>query len=353
MSVAGEFASDNTAPAHPAVLEAMAAANHGPAHAYGADAWTAKAVAWFRDQFGGDTAVFPVWNGTGANVVSLRALTRPYHAVLCTQHSHIQVDECGAPELHTGCKLVDLPSADARITPAQLRAAVRGIGNEHAVQPHVLSLTQTTEYGTAYSVAHLTELCGVAHELGLRVHMDGARIANAAATLGVPMRAFTRDAGVDVLSFGATKNGGINAEAVLVFDPALAAELPFLRKQSAQLASKMRFQSAQFLALAEGEVWLENARHANAMAGRLEAGLRGIAGVTITQPVEANAVFAVLPTAVTTALQERFHFYVWNETSGEVRLMASWATQPENVDEFVTAIAAAMLDHRSSTIDHR
>ncbi|MBK6494834.1 MAG: low specificity L-threonine aldolase [Gemmatimonadetes bacterium] len=353
MSVAREFASDNTAPAHPAVLEAMAAANHGPAHAYGADAWTAKAVAWFRDQFGGDTAVFPVWNGTGANVVSLRALTRPYHAVLCTQHSHIQVDECGAPELLTGCKLLDLPSPDARLTPAQLRGAVRGIGNEHAVQPHVLSLTQTTEYGTAYSVAHLTELCGVAHELGLRVHMDGARIANAAATLGVPMRAFARDAGVDVLSFGATKNGGINAEAVLVFDPALAAELPFLRKQSAQLASKMRFQSAQFLALAEGEVWLENARHANAMAGRLEAGLRGIAGVTITQPVEANAVFAVLPTAVTAALQERFHFYVWNETSGEVRLMASWATQPENVDEFVTAIAAAMLDHRSSTIDHR
>ena len=342
MSVAREFASDNTAPAHPAVLEAMAAANHGPAYAYGADAWTAKAVAWFRDEFGGDTAVFPVWNGTGANVVALRALTRPYHAVLCTQHSHIQVDECGAPELLTGCKLLDLPSPDARITPAQLRAAVRGIGNEHAVQPHVLSLTQTTENGTAYGGAQTAERCAVARQLCLRVHMDGARIANAAATLGVPMRAFTRDAGVDVLSFGATKNGGINAEAVLVFDPALAAELPFLRKQSAQLSSKMRFQAAQFLALAEGDRWLANARHANAMARRLEAGLRGIAGVAITQPVEANAVFALLPPAVTVALQERFHFYVWNEATGEVRLMASWATQPEDVDELVAAMAAAM-----------
>lgn len=346
MSVAREFASDNTAPAHPAVLEAMAAANHGPAHAYGADAWTAKAVAWFRDEFGGDTTVFPVWNGTGANVVSLRALTRPYHAVICTSFSHIQVDECGAPELMTGCKLVDLPAPDARLTPAQLRAAVRGVGNEHAVQPHVLSLTQTTEYGTAYGVAQLTELCGVAHELGLRVHMDGARIANAAATLGVPLRAFTRDAGVDVLSFGATKNGGMNAEAVLVFDPVLAAELPFLRKQSAQLASKMRFQSAQFLALAEGGLWLANARHANAMAKRLEVGLRAIDGVSITQPVESNAVFALLPPAVTLALQADFHFYVWTEVTGEVRLMPSWATQPHDVDELVAAIAKAMIDSR-------
>ena len=344
MSLPREFASDNTAPAHPAVLEAMAAANHGPAHAYGADAWTAQALAWFRDQFGGDTEVFPVWNGTGANVVSLRALTRPYHAVICTQHSHIQVDECGAPELLTGCKLVDLPSSDARITPTQLRGAVRGLGNEHWVQPHVLSLTQTTEYGTAYSVAQLEELCGVAHELGLRVHMDGARIANAAAALGVSLRAFTRDVGVDVLSFGATKNGAINAEAVVVFDPALARELPFLRKQSTQLASKMRFQSAQFLALAEGDLWLANARHANAMAKRLAAGLGGIPGVTITQPVEANAVFALLPAGVTAPLQERFHFYVWNETTGEVRLMASWATSESDVDELVGAIASSAVN---------
>ena len=223
-----------------------------------------------------------------------------------------------------------------------MRAAVRGLGNEHAVQPHVLSLTQTTEYGTCYSVTRLTELCSMAHELGLLVHMDGARIANAAASLGVSMRAFTRDAGVDVLSFGATKNGAINAEAVVVFDPALARELPFLRKQSAQLASKMRFQSAQFLALADGDLWLANAQHANAMASRLEVGLRGIPGVTITQPVEANAVFALLPTAVTAMLQQRFHFYTWNEVTGEVRLMANWATAPEDVDELVGAVRESM-----------
>ncbi len=344
MSLPREFASDNTAPAHPAVLEAMAAANHGPAHAYGADPWTARAKEWFRDEFGGDTETFLVWNGTGANVTALRAMTRPYHSVLCTPYSHIQVDECGAPELLTGCKLVPLPTTDARLTAAQIRAAVKGIGNEHWVQPHVVSLTQSTEYGTCYGTDALTEICAVARELNLLVHMDGARIANAAATLGVSLRAFTRDAGVDVLSFGATKNGGINAEAVLVFDPALAAEMPFLRKQSAQLASKMRFQSAQFLALAEGDLWLANARHANAMAKRLEAGLRGIAGVTLTQPVEANAVFALLPPAVTAALQERFHFYVWNETTGEVRLMASWATQPDDIDELVAAVRASIIE---------
>ncbi len=342
MSLPREFASDNTAPAHPAVLEAMAAANHGPAHAYGADAWTARAVAWFRDEFGGETEVFPVWNGTGANVTALRAMTRPYHAVLCTPYSHIQVDECGAPELLTGCKLVPLPTSDGRLTPALLRGAVKGIGNEHWVQPHVVSLTQTTEYGTRYTVDTLTQLSGVAHELGLLVHMDGARIANAAASLDVPLRAITRDVGVDILSFGATKNGAINAEAVVVFNPALVREMPFLRKQSTQLASKMRYQSAQFLALAEGDLWRANATHSNAMAARLAAGLREIPGVVITQPVEANAVFAILPPAVTTRLQETFHFYVWNEETGEVRLMASWATAPEDVDELLAAIRSEM-----------
>jgi threonine aldolase len=343
MSVPREFASDNTAPAHPAVLDAMLAANHGPAHAYGADRWTARAISWFRDQFGGDTEVFPVWNGTGANVTALRAMTRPYHAVLCTPFSHIQVDECGAPELLTGCKLVPLPTTDARLTPAQLRGAVKGIGNEHWVQPHVVSLTQTTEYGTCYTTDALTELCGVAHELGLLVHMDGARIANAAVSCGASLRGITRDVGVDILSFGATKNGAINAEAVVVFDPTLAREMPFLRKQSTQLASKMRYQAAQFLALAEGELWHTNASHSNAMAQRLATGLRDIAGVTITQPVEANAVFAIFPPAITTRLQEAFHFYVWNEESGEVRLMTSWATAPEDVDELVVAVRAEMV----------
>lgn len=342
MSLPREFASDNTAPAHPAVLEALAAANHGPSHAYGGDPWTARAADWFREQFGPGTAAFPVWNGTGANVLALRALTRPWQAVVCTAQAHIQADECGAPELLSGCKLIDLPTADAKLTPALLREAMRGRGDFHHVQPAVVSLTQVTEYGTVYTRDELVALCGTARELGLRVHMDGARIANAAAALGLPLRAFTRDAGVDVLSFGGTKNGAVGAEAVVVFDPALAAEMPFLRKQSTQLASKMRYLSAQFLALAEGDLWLENARNSNAMAQRLAAGVRGIPGVEITQQVEASAVFATLPPSVTARLQRDFHFDYWNHSPREVRWMTSWATSAADVDEFVAAIRREM-----------
>lgn len=342
MSLPREFASDNTAPVHPAVLEAIAAANQGASPAYGADAWTGRASEWFRAQFGAETAVFPVWNGTGANVVALRALTRPWQAVLCSAQSHIQVDECGAPEWASGCKLIDVPTLDGKLTPAMLSSAMGGRGDFHHVQPAVVSLTQVTEYGTVYTRDELLDLCATAHELGLRVHMDGARIANAAAALGLPVRAFTRDAGVDILSFGATKNGAMGAEAVLVFDPALAGEMLFLRKQSMQLASKMRYLSAQFLALAEGDLWLENAAHANAMAQRLAAGVRAIPGLEITQRVEASAVFATLPSAVSERLQQDFHFYFWNHSPIEVRWMTSWATSAADVDEFVAAIRSAM-----------
>ncbi len=342
MALPREFASDNTAPVHPAVLAALTAANEGPSPAYGFDSWTARAVDWFRQQFGGDTAVFPVWNGTGANVVALRALTRPWQAVVCTEQAHIQVDECGAPELLAGCKLLDVPTRDGKLTPAMLRESMRGVGDFHHVQPAVVSITQVTEYGTVYTREELVALCAAAHDLGLRVHMDGARIANAAAALGLPLRAFTRDAGVDILSFGATKNGAMGAEAVVVFDPGLAGEMLFLRKQSMQLPSKMRYLSAQFLALAEDDLWLANARHANAMAQRLAAGVRTIPGVEITQKVEASAVFATLPRAVSERLQERFHFYFWNHSPEEVRWMTSWATNAEDVDELVAAIQAEM-----------
>jgi threonine aldolase len=342
MNLPREFASDNTAPVHPAVLEALAAANHGPSPAYGADRWTARATEWFRTQFGRETAIFPVWNGTGANVVSLRALTRPWQAVVCTAQAHIQVDECGAPELLASCKLIDIPTADGKLLPEMLRTAMAGSGDFHHVQPAVVSLTQVTEYGTVYTRDELVALCGTAHELGMRVHMDGARIANAAAALALPLRAFTRDAGVDILSFGATKNGAMGAEAVVVFDPALAAEMLFLRKQSMQLASKMRYLSAQFLALADGDLWLANATQANTMAQRLAAGVREIPGVEITQKVEASAVFAALPRAVTERLQERYHFYFWNHSPTEVRWMTSWATSAADVDELVAAVRAEM-----------
>jgi threonine aldolase len=342
MSLPREFASDNTAPVHPAVLEALTAANRGPSPAYGQDPWTARATAWFRQQFGPETAVFLAWNGTGANVVSLRALTRPWQAVVCSAQAHIQVDECGAPELLTGCKLIAVPTADGKLTPAMLRSSMTGVGDFHHVQPAVVSLTQVTEYGTLYTREELTDVCATARELGLRVHMDGARIANAAAALGLPLRTFTRDAGVDILSFGATKNGAMGAEAVVVFDPALAGEMLFLRKQSMQLASKMRYLAAQFLALAENDLWLDNARHANAMAQRLAAAVRTIAGVEITQKVEASAVFAVLPRAVSERLQQKFHFYFWNHSPQEVRWMTNWATSEADVDELVAAVREAM-----------
>ncbi|MGH7593664.1 MAG: threonine aldolase family protein [Gemmatimonadales bacterium] len=341
MSLPRAFASDNTAPVHPRVLDALARVNHGGAVAYGDDYYSGQVRDWFRGQFGDGTEVFLVWNGTGANVVSLRVLTRPYQAVICAEQAHINVDECGAPELMTGCKLLDLPSRNGKLGPDQLRGALQRTGDEHAVQPRVVSLTQATECGTVYRSDELAALCDTAHELGLLVFMDGARIANAAASLDLPVRAFTRDVGVDMLSFGGTKNGAMGAEAVVVFDPARARELKFLRKQSAQLASKARYLAAQFLALAEDDLWLVNAQNANAMARRLADGVGDIPGVRITQPVEASAVFAVLPPVVTERLQRDFQFYVWNAATDEVRWMANWATTAEDVDEFIAAIRAA------------
>jgi threonine aldolase len=343
MSLPRGFASDNTSPAHPAVFAALLAANDGAALPYGNDVWTARAVAWFRSQFGEDTEAFLVWNGTGANVLALRAMTRPFNAIICTEPAHINLDECGAPELLTGCKLIDVPTPDGKLTPAMLQQSVRGIGDEHQVQPRVVSIAQPTERGTVYTHAEMTALCSAAHALGLLVHVDGARIANAAAALNLPLRAFTRDAGVDVLSFGAAKNGCMGAEAVLLFDPARAVEMKFLRKQSMQLASKMRFLAAQILALAEEDRWLANARQANAMARRLADGVRGLPQLEITQAVDANAVFVMLPEEIVKRLQRDFQFYVWNETSGEVRWMTNWATSEADVDEFVAAIRSALV----------
>jgi threonine aldolase len=342
MSLARAFASDNTAPVHPDVLDMLGQVNHDRAAPYGDDDYSGQVRDWFRGQFGAGTEAFLVWNGTGANVVSLRAMTRPWHAILCAEQAHINVDECGAPELLTGCKLIGLPSGDAKLHPDQLRGAVGRIGDEHAVQPRVVALAQSTEYGTVYSRDDVAALCDTAHELGLLVFMDGARIANAAAALDLPFRAFTRDAGVDLLSFGATKNGAMGAEAVVVFDAARAAELKFLRKQSTQLASKARYLAAQFLALAKDDLWLRNARNSNAMARRLADGVRDIPGVRITQRVEASAVFAVLPRAAIERLQRDFHFSVWNEATDEVRWMTNWATAPEDVDELIAATRAVM-----------
>ena len=335
------FASDNTAPAHPAILEALARANDGHVPAYGDDPWTARAVAAVRAVAGADAEVHLVWNGTGANVTALSALLRPRDGVVCVEDAHINVDEGGAPERFAGAKLIDLPSPDGKLGVEQLEPLLHVLGNEHHVQPRVVSLTQSTERGTIYTVPELKAITAWAHAHGLLVHVDGARIANATAALGGDLRATTRDAGVDVLSFGFTKNGGMGAEAVVFFDPALAEGFRFVRKQGMQLASKMRFLAAQVEALLADDLWLDLARHANAMARRLAAGARGVKGITLTREPEANALFAWLPDAVIPRLQARHPFYVWKPGSdgrSEVRWMCSWDTTEHDVDAFVAAL---------------
>lgn len=334
------FASDNHAGVHPEVLHALATANEGHVGAYGADPYTEALQDVTRHHFGEQAVCYPVFNGTGANVVALTAMTDRWDAVICTATAHAHVDECGAPEKVAGLKLLPVPSDDGKLTPALIDREARGFGDEHHAQPRVVTLTQSTELGTVYTVEQLRAVCEHAHGLGLSVHLDGARLANAAAALGLPLRALTTDVGVDVLSWGGTKNGLLGAEAVVVLSPDAVRQPRFVRKLSTQLASKMRFVSAQLLALHTGDLWLEAARRANAMARRLTTGLDGAPGVRVTQTPDANAVFAVLPAETTARLQRRWPFYVWDEATGEVRLMCSWDTTEEDVDGFVAAVWA-------------
>ncbi len=334
------FASDNYAGVLPEVLEAMAAANSGHAISYGGDDWTARVEDLFRSHFGENTTAALVFNGTGANVVAMQALTRPYEATICASTAHLNVDECGAPERVAGIKLLTVDTPDGKLTPELVEPRLIRIGDEHAVQPRVVSITQSTELGTLYTPAEIGALAEQAHARGMLLHVDGARLANAAASLGLPLRAFTTDVGVDAVSFGGTKNGMMLGEAILFLRTGLGAEVAFLRKQSMQLASKMRFLAAQFEALLSDELWLRTAAHTNSMAQRLRAGVDGIAGVTITQKVEANAVFALLPGNVAADLQSRWRFYEWDENTGEVRWMCSWDTTEEDVDAFAEDIRA-------------
>jgi threonine aldolase len=341
MSAARErgFASDNYAGVLPEVLEAIAAANVGHAVSYGGDEWTARVEALFRTHFGDEARTALVFNGTGANVVGLQALCRPFEACVCASTSHLNVDECGAPERVAGLKLLPVDTPDGKLTPALVEPRLVRFGDEHAVQPRVVSITQTSELGTLYTLDEIRALADQAHSHGMLMHVDGARLANAAAALGVSLRAVTTDVGVDAVSFGGTKNGLLLGEAVVFLRAGLGEEVAYLRKQSMQLASKMRFIAAQFEALLAGDLWLRTASHANAMAGLLASAVGGIDGVTLTQRVEANAVFAVLPPGVAEALQERWRFYVWDETTGEVRWMCSWDTTREDVEAFAADIA--------------
>jgi len=328
------FASDNNAGIHPEIIKAIALANEGHVVGYGADPYTATAVRKFREHFGADCEVFFVFNGTGANVLSLQALTRPYHAVLCSAVAHIYTDECGAPEKFTGCKLIPLPPEQGKINLELVRHAYHGIGDEHHVQPKVISITQATENGTLYQPDEIRALAQFAHEHDMFLHLDGARIANAAAALGQTLRQASRDLGVDVLSFGGTKNGIMGGEAVVFFNPKLAGDFLFWRKQSMQLASKMRFIAAQFTALLSNDLWLANARHSNQMAKLLAREVRQIPQVKIVYPVEANGVFVQLPPTAIAKLQERYFFYVWDEEQSVVRWMCSFDTTEQDIRDF-------------------
>jgi threonine aldolase len=341
------FASDNYAGIHPEILEAIGRANGGHQVAYGGDVYTRQLQGVFQQHFGADATAYPVFNGTGANVISLQAMTQRWDAVVCAESAHINVDECGAPERVGGLKLLSVPTAQGKLTPELVEVAAGGRGDEHRAQPRVVSITQSTELGTLYSVDEIAAIVECAHARDLAVHLDGARIANAAAALDVPMRAFTTDVGVDVVSFGGTKNGMMLGECVVVLNPEAVSGMVFLRKLSMQLASKMRFVSVQFDALLSGDLWLRNARHANAMAGRLEAAVRDLDGVEVQRPVEVNSVFAILPAAVTARLQSGYPFYVWDEGTGEVRWMTAFDTTEADVDGFAAALRSEMASDLS------
>jgi len=338
------FASDNYSGIHPEVLAAIAAANDGHQIAYGEDQYTERLQEVFRGHFGDGIQAFPVFNGTGANVVGLQSMLPRWGAVIAASTAHINVDEGGAPERMGGMKLLTVPTDDGKLTPELVDREAWGWGDEHRAQPLVVSITQSTELGTLYTPDEIRALADHAHGHGMRLHVDGARLSNAAAALDLPLAAFTRDVGVDVLSFGGTKNGAMLGEAIVVLNPEASDGLIYGRKYSMQLASKMRFVSAQLIALLEGDLWLRNAGHSNAMAARLRAGVEaGIAdesirGVEFTQPTQANGVFATLPDGVADRLRESFRFYDWDAARREVRWMCSFDTQESDVDAFIAAI---------------
>jgi threonine aldolase len=343
MKPARTFASDNNAGIHPQVVDAIAAANQGHTVGYGDDRYTESALRKFQQHFGAGSEVFFVFNGTAANCLSLKALTESYSAIICGEAAHIYVDECGAPEKFTGCKLIPIPTADGKLTVGAVSRAYHGIGDQHHVQPRVISITQATEVGTVYKPGEIAALARFAHDRKMFLHMDGARIANAAASLGLNLRQATQDLGVDVLSFGGTKNGLMGAEAVVFFDRKLSRDFLYLRKQGMQLASKMRFIAVQFEVLLSNELWLKSAQHANKMAQLLQKELRRIPKVRIVYPVEANGVFVQIPRKAIAELQKRYFFYVWNEEESVVRWMCSFDTTEEDVRAFVKFVCKTVL----------
>lgn len=335
------FSSDNAAGAHPAVIDAIVAANNGHAVAYGSDPWTSEALARFRDMFGPTSEAFLVWNGTGANVMALATMVRPADFVVCTEWAHIAVDETGAPERALGAKIVPMPAADAKLHPDQVAGLARFQGDMHHAQPGVVSITQSSELGTVYTPDEVAAICGAAHRLGMVVHMDGARLANATAALGgtvAALRSFTVDAGVDVLCFGGTKAGLLGGEAVVFLNPALAGRAKYVRKQVNQLPSKMRFVAAQFNALLEGDRWIHLARHANAMCERLHQLTSDIPSVVHGGPPAVNSVFPTIPREAIQPLQDWTFFWDWDVSQSQVRWMTAWDTTTDDVEQFAAGV---------------
>lgn len=328
------FASDNNAGVHPEVIEAIRNANDGHVIAYGSDPITARAIELFQKHFG-DVAVYFVFGGTGANVLGLKAITQSHNAIFCADTAHVNVDECGAPEQFTGCKLITIPTPDGKLRVEQIKPLLHGIGVEHHVQPRVITISQATEMGTVYTRDELKTLADFAHDNGLLLHVDGARLANAAVALDKTFKEITADVGVDVLSFGGTKNGMMYGEAVVFFDKTRAEDFKYIRKQGMHLPSKMRFISAQFEALLAGDLWRRGAAHANRMAQILGSELANVPKIKLTQPVESNGVFATIPKEYIPVLQEKYFFYVWDEAISEVRLMASFDTTEEDIRTFI------------------
>jgi threonine aldolase len=331
------FASDNYSGIHPLVLDAIVNANKEHQISYGDDIYTQKAQNIFENLFGKVHVLF-AFNGTGANVISLKCCTLPFQAIICAETAHINADECGAPTQSIGASLITLPTTNGKLTPELVRPLLNRIGNVHNTQPKVISISQSTELGTVYTTEEITALCEFAHENNMYVHVDGARISNAIAALGTSIKAATVDCGVDIMSFGGTKNGLLIGEAILIFNDKLIEHAAFYQKQSAQLFSKNRFIAAQFIALLSDNLWLRMANHANNMAKLLASEVRKIPGIEITQPVDANAVFSIIPTHIIAPIQEKYRFYIWDDKTKELRWMCSFDTTPEEVMDFVDNI---------------
>ncbi len=334
------FASDNNSGVHPLIMDALAKANTDHAVGYGDDPWTTEAVEKIREAFTPDCDVYFVFNGTGSNVMALQSITRPFNSILCADTAHIAVDECGAPAKMTGCQICTIHTTDGKLTPELIKPYLHGFGDQHHSQPGAIYISQCSELGTIYTPEEIKAITSLAHENGMKVHMDGARLANACAALHLSLKALTVDAGIDILSFGGTKNGLMLGECVVVFDKEAKKYAKFFRKQSAQLASKARYLSCQFTAYLETGIWLTNAQHANAMAQKLHDALGEFLSIRFTQKAESNQLFMTMPRPLINYLKEKYFFYEWNEANNEIRLVTSFDTKVEEIDDLVQTIRA-------------